>query len=143
MQNYKNHLRFYPAHHFVFYPIVTALFAFAMWQGFTDEVSSKLWFFAAVLVFIIGWLSFMLRQHYGMTLQNRVVILEMRLRYYVLTNQRLEVLEEKLNFGQIAALRFASDAELPPLVQRTLAENLSPFEIKQAIETWLPDHRRI
>jgi len=143
MQNYKNHLRFYPAHHFVFYPIVTALFAFALWQGFTDEVSSNLWFFAAVLVFIIGWVSFMLRQHYGMTLQNRVVILEMRLRYFVLTNQRLEVLEEKLSFGQIAALRFASDAELPPLVQRTLAENLSPSEIKQAIRTWLPDHRRI
>ncbi|WP_255156230.1 DUF6526 family protein [Ferruginibacter sp. HRS2-29] len=25
-QQYKNHIRWYPAHHFVFYPLVTLLF---------------------------------------------------------------------------------------------------------------------
>jgi hypothetical protein len=143
MQNYKNHIRFYPAHHFVFYPIIGVLLVFALRKAFTDDANSTIWFFAAAIVFLIGWLSFMVRQHYGMTVQNRIVILEMRLRYYVLTNQRLEALEEKLSFGQIASLRFASDEELPVLVQRTLAENLSAADIKKGIKNWLPDYRRI
>jgi hypothetical protein len=141
MQNYKNHIRFYPAHHFVFYPIIGVLLVFALRKAFTDDANSTIWFFA--IVFLIGWLSFMVRQHYGMTVQNRIVILEMRLRYYVLTNQRLEALEDKLSFGQIASLRFASDEELPVLVQRTLAENLSAADIKKGIKNWLPDYRRI
>ena len=143
MQNFKNHLRFYPAHHFIFYPIIGFLFVFAIRKAFVDDANSLLWFFAAGIVFMIGWLSFMVRQHYGMTIQNRVVVLEMRFRYFVLTNQRLEPLEEKLSFGQIAALRFASDEELPALVQRTLNENLSATAIKKSITNWMPDHKRI
>jgi hypothetical protein len=143
MQNFKNHIRFYPAHHFIFYPVIGFLFVFAIRKALVDEANAALWFFAAALVFMIGWLSFMVRQHYGMTIQNRVVVLEMRHRYYVLTNQRLEPLEDRLSFGQIAALRFASDEELPALVQRTLAENLSAKAIKESIVNWLPDHKRI
>ena len=143
MQNYNNHIRFYPPHHFIFYPIVGVLFVFALTKGFIEDANSTMWFFAAAIVFLIGWLSFMLRQHYGMTVQNRIVVLEMRHRYYVLTNQRLEPLEDRLSFGQIAALRFASDEELPALLQRTLTENLSGSEIKKDIKSWLPDNRRI
>ncbi|RZL17764.1 MAG: hypothetical protein EOO89_06820 [Pedobacter sp.] len=143
MQNFKNHLRFYPAHHFIFYPVIGFLFVFAIRKAFVDDASSVLWFFAAGIVFMIGWLSFMVRQHYGMTIQNRVVVLEMRFRYFVLTNKRFEPLEEKLSFGQIAALRFASDEELPALVQRTLTENLSTTAIKKSVTNWMPDHKRI
>jgi len=143
MQNYKNHLRFYPAHHFIFYPVLSLLFAFAVKESVSDDVNSKIWIFGAAIVFLIGWLSFMLRQHYGMTLQNRIVVFEMRYRFHVLTGQRFEPIEDQLSFGQIAALRFASDAELPVLVNRVLAEKLSPDAIKKAIINWLPDHRRI
>jgi hypothetical protein len=143
MQNYKNHIRFYTAHHFVFYPIIGFLFVFAIRMGFKEEVNSMLWFFLAAIIFLLGWLSFMLRQHYGMTIQNRVVVLEMRLRYYILTNQRLETLEHRLNFGQIAALRFASDEELPALLNKAMKEGLSSKDIKKAIVNWLPDHSRI
>ena len=47
----------------------------------------------------------MLRQHYALTLQNRIVIGEMRYRYFVVTGRRLEPLEEKLSEGQLFALR--------------------------------------
>lgn len=143
MQNYKNHLRFYPAHHFIFYPVLSLLFAFAVKESVSDDVNRKIWIFGAVIVFLIGWLSFMLRQHYGMTLQNRIVVFEMRYRFHVLTSQRFELLEDQLSFGQISALRFASDAELPALVNRAVAEKLSPDAIKKAIVNWLPDHKRI
>ena len=143
MQSYKNHIRFYPAHHFIFYPIVALFFAFALRQAIVLDDNKALWACVAGVVFLIGWLSFMVRQHYGMTLQNRIVVFELRYRYYVLTHQRLEALEDRLNFGQIAALRFAPDEELPGLVQRTLDENLSSSAIKKSIKNWLPDHSRI
>jgi len=85
----------------------------------------------------------MLRQHYALTVQNRVVRLEMRLRYYQLTHTRLEDIESKLSFGQIAALRFASDAELPALVDRALQEQLTPDAIKRSIKNWMPDDMRV
>ncbi len=143
MQNYKNHLRFYIPHHFVFYPLLLVLIAFAVWQSFADAHNHFLWMFMAVIVLLIGWLAYMLRQHYALTLQNRVVVLEMRFRYYVLTHERLEHLEDRLSFAQIASLRFASDEELPALVQRTLNENLSGDDIKRSIKQWLPDYKRV
>jgi len=102
-----------------------------------------IWIFIAILFFMIGWLSFMLRQHYALNNQNRIVRLEMRFRYYVLTHERLEKMEDRLSFEQISALRFASDEELPALVNRTLNENLSPDDIKKSVKNWYPDHMRV
>lgn len=85
----------------------------------------------------------MLRQHYALNNQNRIVRLEMRLRYYQLTNTRFDPLEKQLSFDQIAALRFASDDELLPLTERALKEKLSAKDIKQAIQNWHPDYMRV
>ena len=142
-QDYKNHIRYYPAHHFLFYPIVMVLL-FLTVRGATRDVEHRTeWVIASVMVFLLGWLSFMVRQHYALNNQNRIVRLEMRLRYYQLTQKRLETLEGKLEFGQIAALRFASDEELPALVDRTLKENLSPDNIKKSIVNWVADDMRV
>ena len=65
--------------------------------------------------------------------------MEMRLRYYQLTQRRLEDIEPVLSFSQLAALRFAPDEELPGLIQQTLDNNLSADEIKKSIKNWLPD----
>jgi hypothetical protein len=94
-------------------------------------------------IFLIGWLSFMTRQHYALTVQNRVVRLEMRLRYFELTGKRFEPYETELGFDRIAALRFASDPELPDLLVRALSENLSAKAIKQAVKNWVPDNMRV
>lgn len=96
-----------------------------------------------LLTVVTGWLSFMMRQHYALTSQNRIVRLELRLRYYQLTQQRLESIENQLSFKQLAALRFAPDEEFVSLLQRTLSEGLSPDAIKQAIKNWLPDTMRV
>ena len=142
-QNYENHVRYYPPHHFVFYPIVLILLGISVYYTITSKEQSLVWLFISLLIFLITWVSFMLRQHYALNNQNRIVRLEMRFRYYVLTHQRLETIENQLSFGQLLALRFASDEELPVLTQRALTENLSPKEIKKAIVNWLPDHMRV
>jgi hypothetical protein len=42
----------------------------------------------------------------------------------------------------MVGLRFASDAELPALVDRTVREHLSRDDIKKAIKDWVPDFER-
>lgn len=142
-QNYSNHVRYYTPHHFIFYPLILAAFTVSLWFMVTMREQSALWAAVAFIFFLLGWLSFMFRQHYALTLQNRVVRLELRLRYYQLTQQRLEEYETKLSLHQLAALRFASDEELPLLVEKAFNENLSPKEIKKLIKNWLPDHKRV
>ncbi len=45
----------------------------------------------------------------------------------------------RLTPKQVAALRFASDAELALLIERAVREQLKPTDIKRAVQTWLPD----
>lgn len=142
-QNFKNHVRWYIPHHFVFYPLAAVLMGVGVYFAVTLPEQRAIWVFAVALVLLLTWLSFMMRQHYGMTLQNRLVLLELRYRYFVITQHRFEALEQQLSFGQRAALRFASDDELPALAQRAVDEKLSPVEIKQAIVNWKGDYRRI
>ena len=48
----------------------------------------------------------------------------------------------QLDNKRIAALRFASDAELPALLERAVREKLPPKEIKRAVRSWTPDNDR-
>lgn len=142
-QNYKNHIRWYPPHHFIFYPVMLAVFVSAVYFAANAGDDKLLWIFISGIIVSVIWLSYMLRQHYALTLQNRVVLMELRYRYYVITGNRLEPFEERLTEGQLFALRFAPDEELPPLLQRAINENLSADDIKKAIVNWKPDHRRV
>ena len=140
-QNFKNHIRFYPPHHFIFYPLILILTGFSIFHLIKEEKVEFL--FIAVILILIGWLSFMLRQHYALNNQNRIIRLEMRLRYYQLTHERFEPIEQKLTFRQLSALRFASDSELIELIDRALKNDLNPNAIKQSIREWVPDYMRV
>ncbi|MBO9595946.1 MAG: hypothetical protein J7599_23790 [Niabella sp.] len=142
-QQFSNHVRYYTPHHFIFYPVILVLEAGAVYQVFSDPALRMVWIFIALLILLIGWLSFMLRQHYALTLQNRIVVLEMRYRYLVLTGKNFEPTEQQLSFSQIAALRFASDDELLPLIEKVLKEGLSSGEIKRQISNWKADINRV
>jgi hypothetical protein len=142
-QNYNNHKRYYAPHHFVFYGLILLLAVGAFRAGFTHREHHFLWVFMGIVVLLIGALSFMLRQHYALTLQDRIILLEVRYRYFTLTGERLELLEDKLRKSQLLALRFASDEELPELVKRAIAEDLSGDQIRKAVKSWRADHQRV
>jgi hypothetical protein len=142
-QNYKNHAKYYTGHHFIFYPVVLAGFIYSLTNISAYPEHSREWMAISALFFIAGWVSFMLRQHYALGNQNRILRAEMRLRYYILTQKNFLPLEQQLSFGQLAALRFASDEELPALLQQAIKENLSPSTIKKMIKNWVPDHMRV
>ena len=75
-------------------------------------------------------------------LQDRIIKLEMRLRATDALSPAQRTSLGQLTKSQIVALRFASDQELPGLIERAQRENLSGDQIKRAINTWVPDWDR-
>ncbi|MDF2386353.1 hypothetical protein JMG10_33115 [Nostoc ellipsosporum NOK] len=142
-QNYTNHVRYYPPHHFIFYPLALFMFFISLYEYWHSGGNKIMWLIVAGGTLLLVFLSFMLRQHYALMLQDRLVRMELRWRYHVLTGKRLEALENRLHFKQLAALRFASDTELPALADRAVAEKLSPDQIKRSIREWQPDDMRV
>jgi len=141
-QNFRNHIRFYTPHHFVYYPVLLLFLGAAIYFACTTD-DKLLWIFICVIFVFLFCLAFMLRQHYAMTLQNRIVKTELRYRYFVLSGSRFETIEYKFTDDQIFALRFASDGELLSLTERTLKENLAGEDIKKAIVHWKGDYSRV
>ena len=146
-QNLKNHRKFYPLHHFVFYPVTLALLVFSvvkLWNNI--NVNSEfltIWaVISAIIVLIIG-LLLMLRQHYALGLQDRIIINEFKFRYFALTGNRLESLPYQFSDAQIFALRFSEDEDLIELINNTIENDWSSSEIKQNIKNWKADNKRI
>lgn len=142
-QNYRNHRKFYPPHHFVLLPLLMILEGYGIYKIWDDSENQLLWILFSVVIFLIFYLAFMTRQHYALGLQNRIVRLEFRQRYFEIFNKRSDEVCDKLSFGQIAALRFAYDEEFKELLYKALNENIPGDEIKKAIKNWRPDNERI
>jgi len=89
-------------------------------------------------IFELGWIS----RAYTAKLQDRIIMLEEKVRAAELLSAGQDAHLAKLSPKQIAALRFASDAEFGALLERAARENLPPKEIKAAVKTWRPDLHR-
>ncbi|MSO82270.1 MAG: hypothetical protein EXQ53_03090 [Acidobacteria bacterium] len=76
---------------------------------------------------------------FALRLQNRIIRLEMQVR---LARLGREGALARLTLRQVVALRFASDAELPALLDRAVAENLTDDQIKRAVTAWQADDMR-
>ena len=134
MQSYKNH-----AHR----PVLTAVgyfFAAVALVGFVERLRAgdrqaigSLALCGAVIMLLL------ISRRYTTRLQDRIIKLEMRVRTASLLTTEQQRLFAQLTNKQIAALRFASDPELPLLLERAAREKLPPKEIKRAIKTWVPD----
>ncbi len=142
-QNYKNHRKFYPPHHFIYLPLLLILLGTGIYKSMDDEQNLLLWILFSVTVFLILFLAIMVRQHYAIGLQNRMVRLEFKQRYFEIFGQRSDDIEEKITFSQVAALRFAYDDEFKILLEKALRENTSGDDIKKSITRWRGDYYRI
>lgn len=142
-QNYKNHRKFYPPHHFIFLPLLIVMEIYGIYKIWEDTGNQLTWILFSIVIFMLFYLAFMTRQHYALGLQNRMVKLEFRQRYFEIFGQRSDDAVNQLRFDQIAALRFAYDEEFKELLNRALQENISGDEIKRAIKNWNSDHDRI
>lgn len=146
-QNLKNHRKFYPLHHFVFYPVTLALLVFSVMKLWNNiNVNSEfltIWAVISAIIVLIIVLSLMLRQHYALGLQDRIIINEFKFRYFALAGNRLESLPYQFSDAQIFALRFSEDEDLMELINNTIENDWSSSEIKQNIKNWKADNKRI
>ena len=142
-QSFTNHSKYYLPHHFVFYPLLLVFIGYGIYGYRHHEDQHEIWICLISGFIFIGWLSFMLRQHYALGNQDRIVRLELRLRYFEITGERFEPMETNFKFNQLAALRFASDDELPMLIKRAIKEHLPSADIKKSILNWQADHMRV
>jgi hypothetical protein len=116
--------------------------AASIYLAFTTD-DKLIWSFISVCFIFLFFLAFMLRQHYSLILQNRIVRLELRYRYFTLAGKRLEEFEYKLTDDQLFALRFAPDNELLDLIDDAIKNNLTGDAIKKAIVHWKGDYHRV
>jgi uncharacterized protein DUF6526 len=135
MQSFKNHAHrpVLTAVGFMFAAFATAQFAL-LWSVLGRRTSVGLLALCAAVIVLLQ-----ISRRYTTRLQDRIIKLEMRVRTAPLLTPEQQRLLGQLNNKQIAALRFASDAELPALLERAVREKLSPREIKRAVTTWVPD----
>jgi len=146
-QSLANHVRLDPPFHFYLLPIfglalilsLIHFFAHITHGNIFDHIHAFLLILLAV-AFVILMLKTRL---YSLKVQDRVIRLEERLRLTQLLPEPLRSRIPELTEDQLIGLRFASDAEIPKLVERTLKENLSRADIKKAIQNWRPDYWRV
>ena len=89
-------------------------------------------------VFTLGAIS----RLYVVALQDRIIMLEMKVRCAEVLPAGQDASLAKLSSKQIVALRFASDEELSALLERAARENLAPADIKASVRNWRPDPYR-
>jgi hypothetical protein len=139
-QTFKKHARWRPLFHFFVMPILVGNVLVAGWTLFRIPGLATAW----GLVFALGLLALgFLSRTQALTVQDRVIRLEMRLKLRGLLPPDLQPRINELTHRQLVALRFASDAELPELVREVLAGKLATSkEIKMRVRSWQSDWLR-
>jgi hypothetical protein len=139
-QSYANHRQFVPLFHGVLGLILFLNLGWSIYRLFhlpsIDTAVSMLLAFGLIL------LGFFARA-FAMRVQDRVIRLEMRLRLNELLPSELRPQIHTLTPGQLVALRFASDEELPALAAAVMKDGVADQNtIKKMIKQWRPDTLR-
>jgi hypothetical protein len=140
-QNFSNHVKFVPTYHFFVLPVfvlnlvqsIVGLFRFGLaWNSAVHFLTAL-----ALLVFAFNARIFALK------VQDRVIRLEERSRFTRLLPDDLKPRIEEFTLGQLVALRFASDEELPGLARKVLDDKLTDVKtIKKMVQHWRADYLR-
>jgi hypothetical protein len=139
-QTLQNHARLDPLYHLFLGPVALLMLIGTIYELIRDPG----WMTAAHVVVVIWAIVALFKiRLYALKVQDRVIRLEERLRLEKLLSEPLKSRIPELSESQLIALRFASDAELPALVEKTLGGNLDNKTIKQSIREWRPDYFRV
>jgi Family of unknown function (DUF6526) len=139
-QNYANHVKWDPAFHFFLVPVAAAQVIVAIVHLFRFPSIASGWLLVLSLAFFV---TVGRMRAYGVGVQDRVIRLEEQLRLSRVLQEPLRSRIGELSDKQLVGLRFASDGELPALVQRALDEKLSLGDIKKAVGNWRADYSRV
>jgi hypothetical protein len=139
-QNLANHVRFDPPFHFFVLPVFAVSWIVSVLMLVRHPAFLSTW--AVVLATGAAVAVLRIRQN-ALRVQDRIIRLEERLRLAALLPDSLRSKIASLTEDQLIGLRFASDPEVPALVERALSESLGSAQIKKAIRNWRPDDCRV
>lgn len=139
-QNYKNHIRWFPPFHFFVMPVLLLNFlngARHVWLAPSRSTAFALLVATALLMLALS------ARMMAVTVQDRVIRLEMRLRLREVLPPDLQGRINELTRDQLVALRFASDVELAELIRQVLGGELTKKrDIKLKVRNWQADSLR-
>jgi uncharacterized membrane protein YciS (DUF1049 family) len=134
-------MRFVPLYHFFALPILLINFGTRVY--FWIKAGFGLSHFLPILLAAALFLGVLYARLFALSVQDRLIRLEERLRYERVLPEELRWRADELSVNQFVSLRFASDDELPALMKKVLDEKVtSRRTIKQLIKNWRPDYLR-
>ncbi len=139
-QNYGNHRKFVPLYHYLTAGLVVLFFLWSIYKLIRHPSLGPVinLGMAAALILV-----FYYARATALTVQDRLIRLEERLRLRELAGSELGNRIDEFSTAQLIGLRFASDAELPELARKVLAEKITDGDaIKKMVQKWRPDHAR-
>jgi hypothetical protein len=142
-QSFKSHASFDPWFHVVALVTLVLLLALSivlLVQNIHGQILVPIFLLiVSLILFVIAAKA----RSYPLKVQDRIIRLEERLRLDALLPESLRKRIPELTSDQLIALRFASDDEIPTLVELTLDKHLDRKQIKERIQNWRPDHLRV
>ena len=140
VQSYQKHARWLPGFHFFVLPVLLVNLVNAGRHVLMDPSRHFAW--EVIVAAALLGVAFLSRIQ-ALTVQDRVIRLEMRLRLRGLLPPDLQPNIDALTHRQLVALRFASDAEMAELVREVAAGKLATSkDIKMRIKSWQSDWLR-
>jgi hypothetical protein len=138
-QNFQNHARQVPV--FAAGQIILMVSFVGQLVALRHGISFRSVMDALVVAALI--VLFVNSRNSTLSVQNRLIRLEMRLRLAGLLPAELQSRICEFTLDQLISLRFASDAELPGLARKVLDDKMNDRKaIKQLVKDWQPDWLR-
>jgi len=139
-QTFENHAKTVTLYHRVAFPIFALNLIWSIVRLIRHPSAESA---LALLLAVALVLLFFYARIFALTVQDRVIRLEMRLRLQQVLPPDLRPRIGEFQVGQLVALRFASDAELPDLARKVLDEKITDrTAIKKMVRNWQPDELR-
>jgi len=139
-QSFETHTKFLPPFHFFVAPILLINIGWCIYRVIhAFSAGSVIGLLVALALLVLAFTARIM----ALTVQDRVIRLEMRLRMAEILPPDLRGRVADFSTAQLVALRFASDEELPELARKVLQDNVTDrTTIKRMIRDWQPDFLR-
>ena len=140
-QDYASHRRYAPGYHFVTLPLVAIYVGWSIRRVMNNPVEDT-WYALIGALALLGVYTF--TRVFPLKVQDRVIRLEERIRLARLLPAEMHPQIDRMRASHLIAMRFASDEEVPALVQTVLANpGMSANDVKKQIRNWRPDWFRV
>jgi hypothetical protein len=139
-QSFQNHARVVPGFHYVLLPLIMINLIWALVRAVRQPSGDT--GIGLLVAICLAMLAIFARQ-FALSVQDRVIRLEMRGRIREVCPPDLVARFDEFSPGQLVALRFAGDGELPALARKVLDDRLHDRKsIKSMVKDWRADHFR-